>query len=150
MTLSEFRKRSNAFVANLPATIEKIVNFNEDLEKLNKDRLRRSELTDGKPITNLFTNQSALSPGYAAWKSQFYPSSFGSGKINLLLTGDLDNNTDLIVRGKEYFIESTVPYMFKLNRKYGPKLMGIGINDRPKAYAITTPLLAKEYKSQVL
>lgn len=144
MTIAELRIRSDAFIANLPATIERIINFNEDLEQLNKDQLKKSKLSNDSDITPDY------SPGYAMWKSQFYPSSFGSGKVNLFLTGDLYKNMDIKVKGNQYQILSTVPYVPKLARKYGDMIFGIAPSNRQKAYTITNALIAKEYKERVL
>lgn len=150
MTINQLRKRSNNFVQNLPQIIASVVDFNEDIENLNKQQLQESILANGSEITNLKTGVPDYSPSYAAWKSQMYPQSFGNGKINLFLTGDLYANMDLKVTYPEYKINSTVPYVPKLARKYSDLIFGIAPKNRQSAQVITSNLLAAKYKEMVL
>jgi len=128
--ISELRKAFNDFVANLPSHVETIVNYNEQLEQLNRDQLQESTLASGQKISRSY------SPSYAAWKSQFYPQSFGSGDVNLLLTGDLYKSTEIIAKyPKEYKVMFDVPYALKLAKKYGD-FAGIAPKNQPKAQQI--------------
>lgn len=144
MTIAELRQRSNKFVKQLPKTIEKAVNYNEDLEQLNKDQLKQSKLS----------NDSSINPPYSApyahWKSKYHASSYGDGKVNLFLTGKLYNNMDIKVKGNQYEIVSLVSYAAKLIRKYSKFIFGIAPSNQDKARAITTKLLADEYRIKVL
>jgi len=144
MSIAELRKRSDSFVNNIDAIIERVVNFNSDLEQLNKDQLKDSRLSNDSAIIPDY------SPGYAAWKSQMFRSSFGDGRVNLFLTGDLYNNMDIKVRGKQYEITSTVPYVRQLSVKYSDKIFGIAPSNQQKAYRVTNSLIAIEYKKLVL
>lgn len=143
MTISELRKRSNQFVAQLDSHIAEIVNFNEDLEELNREQLRQSKLADDKPITPGYRR------GYAIWKQYYYPSSYGDGKVNLFLTGRLYKSLELKVRGKDYSITTDVPYALELADKYGD-FTGIAPSNHEKAQAIVAPLLANKYNKTVL
>jgi len=113
LTIQQLRKRSNEFVANLNNHIADVVNFNEDLEQLNRDQLKDNRLADDKPITPDY------SPLYADYKRTFYPSSYGDGRVNLFLTGELHRRLEIRTRGQEYLITTDVPYALKLARKYG-------------------------------
>ena len=144
MEVKELKKRSNKFVANLDTTIERIINFNEDLEKLNKDQLQASKLNNDQQIAPQY------SPGYASWKAQNFASSFGNGKVNLFLTGVLYQNMDIKAKGQSYEIVSLVPYAAKLVNKYSNRIFGIAPSNQAKAKTITTKLLTTEYKKQVL
>lgn len=147
--LHEFRIKHNNFVKGLDSTIEKIVNFNEDLEAINKEQLRSSKLANDRPIVNRFTNRPNYSPSYAFWKRKFFSSSFGDGKINLLLTGTLYDNLEIKVKGRKYQLLSLVSHAASLIRKYSNLIFGIAPSNRQKAQAITTKLLAKEYRRRV-
>ena len=144
MTISELKRKSNKFVASLDATIERIVNYNEDLEQLNKDQLKASQLANGQNITPPYSNP------YAHWKSITYPASFGDGKVNLFLTGALYQNMEIKAKGKSYQILSLVPYAAKLVNKYTNLIFGIAPSNQDKAKAITTKLLANEYRAKVI
>jgi len=144
MKISELRKRSNKFVSELDSIIEKAVNYNEDLEQLNKQQLKASKLANDQSISPKY------SPGYAAWKSMMYPQSFGDGKVNLFLTGDMYNNMEIKAKGREYKIISMLPYVAGLIRKYSDKIFGIAPSNQTKAKEITSNLIAMEYKKRVL
>ncbi len=144
MTISQLRKRSNNFVSNLSQIISDAVNFNEDIENLNKQQLQESILANGSEITPDY------SPGYAAWKSKMFPQSFGDGRVNLFLTGELYANMDLKVTYPEYQINSMVPYAPKLARKYSDLIFGIAPKNRQSAQVITSNLIAAKYKEMVL
>lgn len=144
MLISELRKRSNSFVAQLPKIIEKAVNYNEEIENLNKSQLQESILATGAPISPDY------SPSYAHWKSTVYPESYGSGKVNLFLTGDLYKDMDLVVKYPNYLINTMVPYAPKLAKKYSDKIFGIAPKNRQRAQEITSKLIAEQYKQMVL
>ena len=129
------RKRSEAFVANLDATINNIVHENKDLTELNKQQLRDSKLADGTAI------KQPLNTSYAAWKKANYSSSFLKGKPNFLLTGDLFSTLGIKAKGDQYVIYATVPY---------GAAFGIAPTNQPTAQKITTDLLRTEYIKKVL
>lgn len=143
MKLSELRKRSNQFTKNLQKIIADIVDYNEELEQLNKDQLEAGKDAKDQNI------RPSYNPGYAIWKRRNYPESF-AGHVNLKLTGDLYKNMDIRYRGGEYDIMSLVPYAGRLVDKYGESIFGIAPSNQDKAKAITTKLLANQYKSKVL
>lgn len=143
MTIPELRKRSNEFVANLDAHIASVVNFNEDLEELNREQLRDSRLADDKPISPDY------SPLYAEYKRTFYPASYADGRVNLLLTGELQKRLEIRARGQEYLITTDVPYALKLARKYG-NYTGISPSNQEKAKKITGERLGELYQKLVL
>jgi len=144
MLISQLKKRSNDFVSQLPQIIEKAVSYNEEIENLNKSQLQESILATGAPISPGYSNM------YAEWKSKMYPQSYGSGKVNLFLTGDLYNDMDLVVKYPNYLIITTVPYAPKLARKYSDKIFGIAPKNRQRAQEITSRLIAEQYKQMVL
>ena len=137
------RLKSNAFVANINHTIEKIVNNNEDLKLLNQKQLKSSLLADGSPMKH------PLSPAYAAWKSQYYPSSFGDGNPNWFLTGSLFKQMTIKAKGEKYKVTSSAPYAANLINRFGDGF-GIAPYNHPAAQNITTRLLLVEYKAKVL
>jgi len=142
LTIRELRERSNAFVSNLDSHIASIVNFNVDLEELNRKQLRESKLADGKPITRPYSRR------YAMWKQFYYPQSF-TGKVNLFLTGTLYESLEIRAKGKnEYSINTDVPYAGDLYDKYG-NFLGIAPENYPEAQEITSNLLAEKYKQLV-
>ena len=143
MTLLELKSRSNAFVANLDSIIESVVNYNVELEELNRKQLRESKLADGKNISRPYSRR------YAMWKQQYYPQSY-TGKVNLFLTGDLYQSLEIRAKGRsEYAIQTDIPYAADLYDKYG-NFLGIAPENQPEAQAITSRLLAEKFKSLVL
>ena len=143
MKLSELRKRSNQFVKNLPKIIGDVIDYNEDLEQLNKDQLEAGKLSNDQSI------RPSYNPGYAIWKKNNYPQSF-AGHVNLKLDGNLYNNLEIRVRGNDYELFSNVPYAARLSDKYSDKIFGIAPSNQNKAKAITTKLIAEQYKRLVL
>ena len=83
------------------------------------------------------------------WKSHYFPGSFGDGKVNLFLTGDLYGSLELRARGKEYQITTDVPYAADLYDKYG-NFLGIAPSNQPEAQRINGELLVEKYKTLVL
>jgi hypothetical protein len=143
MTFQELQKRSNAFVAQLDSIIADVVNFNVELEELNRKQLRESKLADGKSISRPYSRR------YAMWKQHFYPQSY-TGKVNLLLTGSLYESLEIRAKGKsEYAINTDIPYAADLYDKYG-NFLGISPENQPKAQEITAKLLADKFNKLVL
>jgi hypothetical protein len=143
LTFQQLKERSNKFVAQLDTHIAEIVNFNEDLEELNRKQLRESKLADGNNISRPYSRR------YAIWKQHFYPQSY-TGKVNLLLTGTLYQSLEIKARGRnEYFINTDVSYGADLFDKYG-NYLGIAPENQPKAQEITGKLLAEKYNKLVL
>ena len=143
MTIQELRKRSNEFVANLNGHIAEVVNGNDELEQLNRDQLRDNRLADGRNISRPY------SPMYADWKRTFYPQSYGDGRVNLFLTGELYRTLNIQARGSEYLVLTPVPYALSLMAKYGD-FAGIAPDNQGKAQTITTRLLREKYQTMVL
>jgi hypothetical protein len=143
MTIKELRQSSNDFVANLDTIIASVVNFNVELEELNRKQLRASKRADDTPIHPIYSRR------YAIWKRFFYPGSFGDGKVNLYLTGDFYKSLELKAKGKEYSITSDVPYAYDLASKYGD-ITGIAPSNQEEAQRITGELLGEKYKQLVL
>jgi len=125
----------------LDSYISAVVEHNEKLMQLNKAQLKRSKTAKGTPLINSMTGSESYSPGYAKYK--------GYTKPDLFDTGDFYKEMDIIYNEpNEYFLTSYVPYTGHLVKMYSEDLFGI--NDSKKAYAITTPLLAAEYRKAVL
>lgn len=143
MTIKQLRERSNSFVANFDLHVAEVVNFNEDLEQLNRDQLKDNRLADDKPITPPYN------PLYADYKRTFYPASYGDGRVNLFLTGELYRRLEIRTRGNEYLITTDVPYALKLARKYGD-YTGIAPSNQGKAQRIISALLGEKYEKLVL
>ena len=144
MTIAELRKRSNSFVSNLDVILGRIVTDNEALEELNKQQLRASKLANDQRITPDYK------PSYSNWKHEVYPGSWNGGRVNLFLTGDLYKNMEITYKGDQYEILSLLPYVAKLEDKYGSEIFGIAPSNQQKAQQITTTLLSEEFKKQVL
>jgi hypothetical protein len=122
--------------------IASIVNFNAELEELNRSQLRESKLADGKTISRPYSRR------YAMWKQQYYPQSF-TGKVNLYLTGSLYESLEIRAKGRsEYAMQTDVPYADDLYDKYG-NFLGISPENQEKAQEITGKLLAEKYKQLV-
>jgi hypothetical protein len=127
----------------LDTIIAGIVNYNEELEELNRKQLRESRLADDRPISPDY------SPHYAHFKRTFYPQSYADGKVNLYLFGDLYRSLEIKARGQEYLITTDVPYSLKLAKKYG-QYTGIAPSNQPEAQRITGKKLADKYNEMVL
>jgi hypothetical protein len=69
--------------------------------------------------------------------------------VNLFLTGRLYKSLELKVKGKEYFIETDVPYAADLYDKYG-NFLGIAPSNHDKAQEIVVPQLQEKFKQIVL
>ena len=143
MTIRELAQRSSDFVANIDTIIASIVDFNEDLEDLNRKQLRGSKLADGSVISRSYSIR------YAWYKQKYFPSSYADGKVNLLLTGDLYKSLELRASGREYSIMTDRPYAAGLYDKYG-NFLGIAPENQPEAQRITGEKLAEKYKQMVL
>jgi hypothetical protein len=142
LTIQELKQRSNAFVAQLDSHIASVVNFNVELEELNRSQLRESKLADGKTISRPYSRR------YAMWKQQYYPQAY-TGKVNLFLTGTLYESLEIRAKGRsEYAIQTDVPYAADLYDKYG-NFLGISPENQEKAKEITANLLAEKYKTIV-
>ncbi len=147
--VSEIRQNLDNYIRNLPSIMEGIVNFNEDLEQLNKEQLLSSKLATDKDIVNRDTGRAEYSPLYADWKSRFFPESFRDGKINLLLTGNLFDHLEIKLKGSKITLLSLVSYAVNLVRKYSNDIFGIAPSKQPRAKAITTRLLADRLRRDV-
>jgi len=142
VTIQELKERSNAFVANLDNHIASVINFNVELEELNRSQLRESKLADGKTISRPYSRR------YAMWKQHYYPQAY-TGKVNLFLTGTLYESLEIRAKGRsEYAIQTDVPYAADLYDKYG-NFLGISPENQEKAKEITANLLAEKYKQLV-
>ena len=143
LTIHELRVRSNEFVANLDQHIAAVVNFNEDLEELNRKQLKDNRRADDTAISPDY------SPLYADWKRTFHPQSYGDGRVNLFLSGDFYKSLEIRARGDEYLITSDISYALKLARKYG-NITGISPKSQPAAQKIVVPLLREKFRQTVL
>lgn len=139
MKISELRKRSNKFVANIDLHIADVVEHNEKLLQLNKAQLKASKNAKGGALINKNTNSANLSPAYAKRKNKSKPDIFD--------TGATFRDMDLLFNEpREYFITSYTDYTKHLVGMYDDLF---GIQSSQKAYRITTPGLAKIYRKQV-
>ncbi len=138
--ISELRKKSNKFVANLDLHIAEVVEHNEKLLQLNKGQLKASKNAKGGALINNLTGSANLSAAYAKRKNKTKPDIFD--------TGATFREMDLIFHEpREYTIISYTEYTRHLISMYDSLF---GIQSRPKAYAITTPLLRLRYRRFVL
>lgn len=142
--INQLRKRSNQFVNGLNKHIETVVNGNEEIEQLNRDQLKQSKLANDQSISPDYSSS------YAAWKRQYYASSYGDGSVNLYLTGALYERMALKVSGSRYIIHSPVPYIAKLYKKYSDKIFGIAPSNQQKAQQIVALELKRLYEKEVL
>lgn len=139
-TVSELRKRSNKFVANLDSHIATVVEHNEKLLQLNKGQLKASKNAKGGALVNNLTGSSNLSPAYAKRKNKSKPDIYDTGatfkEMDLLFNEPAD-----------YSIVSYTDYTKHLESMYNDLF---GVQNSKKAYAITTPMLVKLYRTLVL
>ena len=138
MTVAELAKKLNNFVGNLDNIIANVVNFNEELENLNKKQLSEGKLSTGAAISPLYSRR------YAIWKAHFYPHNYKAGIVNLKLTGEFYKNLEIKGDSKSYEILSLTPYSAKLVSKYGNAIFNIAPENQPKAKQITTKLISQE------
>ncbi len=137
--IAELRKRSNAFVSNLPIHLAmSIEQVEQKLVDLNRDQLLKSRLSTGAAIKPKY------SPAYAIKKGFTSP--------NLFVSGDFQGEMFLSFNENAltYFIRSfdfKTPFMVNF---YGEELFGIETSNRTKAYALTTPAIGRRYKQLVL
>lgn len=143
MTIPELKRRSNEFLANFSRYAADVIDGNQELLDLNREQLQDSRLPTDQAITPDY------SPFYAAYKREFHPSSYGDGRVNLFLYGNLYKTMNIRVWGSEYIITTDVPYAGKLQAKYGPYL-GIGKKNQPKAQEIVGLKLQQAFINQVL
>jgi len=140
MTISQLRKKSNSFVANLDRHIGDVVEHNEKLLQLNKAQLKSSKNAKGGALINNMTGSANLSPAYAKRKNKSKPDIYD--------TGATFKDMDLIFdEPKTWFITSYTDYTRHLVTNYNDLF---GIKDTNKAKSITTPLLTQLYKQLVL
>ena len=140
MTIAELRQRSNKFVADLDLHIAEVVEHNEKLLQLNKGQLKASKNAKGGALVNNLTGSANLSPAYAKRKNKSKPDIFD--------TGATFREMDLVFHEpKEYNIVSYTDYTIHLQDMYNDLF---GVQNRDKAYAITTPLLRVRWKRFVL
>lgn len=141
--IHSLRKRSNQFVSQIDRVVADVVDYNEDLEQLNRDQMNVSMLADGGTIT------SGYAASYAYYKQTYYPTSYGQGNVNFKLTGDLHASIEIKAKGRDYEITTDVPYAAELVNKYG-NFLGIAPPYQPKAQKITTDLLRQQWINDVL
>ena len=136
--IADLRKRSNAFVSNLPIHLAtSIEQVEQKLVDLNREQMLKSRLSTGAAIRPKY------SPAYAIKK--------GFTKPNLFVTGEFQSEMFLSFNENNltYFIAS---FDFKtpfLRKFYGDNIFGIETDNRSKAHAITTPAIAIIYKQKV-
>ncbi len=134
--VSELRKRSNKFVADLQAHIEAAVDDNQQLLNLNKSQLKDEHATiNDSPILPPYSNE------YAALKGFRTP--------DLYFSGDLFKSMTIEAKGTQYIIEGHTDYTEKLKAKY-KGIFGVAKSKQSIAKQITTKLLAQFYKAEVI
>lgn len=142
MTISELRKRSNAFVRDLDVEIALVIEHNEELIRLNQQQMKASTDSEGRPLVNRMTGKKTLSPAYQKKTVKTYP--------DLFLTGDFQRDMDILVNEGQgsYFLTSYDNKKDKLEDWYSEKIFGI--KDKQKAQWIIAPLLKQSYERKVL
>ena len=132
----ELTIRSNRFVMDMDNVIKSIVTDNQALIDLNRSQLKDEHKTAlDQPIT----------PPYSYLTRQIK----GFSTPDLYDTGAMSKAMKLRKSRTGYIITSLVDYTEKLTEKYGLNIFGIAPSKQDQAKAITTPMLAKEYKSKV-
>lgn len=132
----ELTLRSNRFVMDLDNVIKSVITDNPDLLNLNKAQLKDEHKNKlDQPIT----------PPYSYLTQQLK----GFRTPNLYDTGTMFAAMKLRKTRTGYTVVSMVDYFDKLNEKYADAF-GIAISKQPEAHAITTPLIAEQYKAKVL
>jgi len=141
MTLSEFRKRSNAFVANLDYHIGEVVDHNKKLIQLNTDQLEESKTSKGGALINTKTGSAYYSIPYGKKK--------GYTKPDLFVDGSFYKSIDILFNEpKEYVMLGYASVTKYLVEMYTQDLFGI--NNKAKAMAETTRGMSERYKKFVL
>lgn len=141
--LSQLRSNFDIFVNDLPNVINRSINFNEDLEELQRQQLRASKLADGSDINEEYDS------GYFLYKQANFPKSFGDGRVNLFLRGDLYKGIEITAAAGKFSLFTPVSYAKKLEEQYG-NYLGIAPYNYPRAKQITTALIREEFKRRVL
>lgn len=138
MGISEIRKKSNEFVANIGAVIQDVLMENRDaLVQLNQEAMNNSMLSTGGRIEPPYRSQA-----YANKKGRNYP--------DLKLTGDFQSEISFFTDGEEFFLTSNDEKTPKLVAKYSDKIFGITPIYRPLATGRALAGIAKRYNKFVL
>jgi len=139
--ISELRKRSNQFVADIDRWIGEVVDHNEKLIQLNKAQLKASKTSKGSPLVHRRTGSPYYSAPYARKK--------GYRKPDLFVDGTFYKGIDIVFdEPSEYKLIGMASVTKYLLENYGDEILGI--EDKKKAQKITIPELRRKYISQVL
>ena len=138
----DIRLRSNAYIASMDVQMEiSLERVEQKITSLNRKQLLSSQDRKGRPLVNIQTGDTKLSPAYAK--------KTGKKRPNLKLKGDyqFDMHTTFDLPGK-YFIKSAdskrrlMKWMYK-------DIFGIAGKNRDKARAITGKAILTDYIKKV-
>lgn len=139
--ISELRKRSNQFVANLQVYIGDVIDHNERLLQLNKAQLKSSKTSKGGPLVNSKTGSPYYTAPYARKKGYRSP--------DLFVSGDFYKQMDILFKEpNEYDIVDYAKVTKYLVEMYTNEIFGI--QDKKKAQKIVVLQLRALFVKKVL
>lgn len=102
--------------------------------RLNLSQLRNSKLSTGAAIVPLYSDAYALKKG--------------TRKPNLKLSGKMDEETEVTITKKEYFIASSVDYARYNVMRYSVKIWGLTKESKEKAKPTVSASFIKIWKHE--
>jgi hypothetical protein len=137
MGISEIRKKSNLFVANIEANIETALMEKEQaFTDINRMQMLAGKKSDDNAILPKY------SPAYAKKKGFTTP--------NLKLTGAFQGDMFFQTDGREFFVTSSDEKMEQLTDRYGDMIFGIPKSRLKVAQELALGSLARLYNRFVL
>ena len=139
MKISELRKKSNQFTANLRTIISKMVEDNDDkLIELNQKQLKGNKNAKGESIRPLY------SESYARKKGYYEPDGYLTGQMYREMFAVVDENK------LTYDLSSFAEHTKYFANRYGDVVFGISPSNQPTAQRYYTAMLTAKYKQMVL
>jgi hypothetical protein len=135
--LADLARKINEYVQNYESNLVQVLaNVDHAIIDINREQLKIDQITAlGKPVLPEYSSK------WKAIKGLVYP--------NLLDTGSFHNKFIFNSDGKKAEIHSTDRKDQKLRRKYGEEIHGIAPQNRGRVYSITTPAIAKDFKTKI-
>lgn len=135
--LADLARKINDYVENYERNLVQVLaTVDNQILDINRDQLKNDQITAlGKPVLPEYSSK------WKSIKGLTYP--------NLLDTGDFHNKFVFNSDGKKAEIHSTDKKDQRLRRKYGDEIHGIAPKNRGRVYAVTSPAIAKDFKSKI-
>jgi hypothetical protein len=135
--LADLARKINDYIDNYESNLVQIVaKIDHQILEINTDQLLNHQITAlGKPVLPEYSSK------WKSIKGLTYP--------NLFDTGKFQNKFVLNTDGRKFEIHSTDWKDAKLRAKYGDEIHGIAPQNRGWAYSITTPAIAKDFKTKI-